>query len=318
MGGSDHTISLEFRVPSDLDDDFNVYRHTAKLEFYSNRKPQYRAPPVNNMTGKAPSDRLINSQDGLPKTEGDRPMFLFDKQSETPVSVSKFPYANKNGGKNKSYQHNRNVKTHEGASRPKNKDPNSVEDGNGHNLFTVQNAMLSKMNSELVVPYKFNPQPILKAYPGKDPGNLRITTNSRSATTLSQSSDYFELVPNDQINPDLLKSDQTGGRPGAGGAATAGLKSAQISASKINGSGDQSVGEMNYLPYPLLQHSYVTPQPPWVNKVKLRKAKEHVTQIMSSPSKSSAQLQNYSLSPVPPANSTIPPVSEGPHPGEGE
>ena len=54
MGGSDHTISLEFRVPSDLDDDFNVYRHTAKLEFYSNRKPQYRAPPVNNTTGKIP------------------------------------------------------------------------------------------------------------------------------------------------------------------------------------------------------------------------------------------------------------------------
>ena len=183
MGGNGHTISLEFRVPSDLDDDFDVYRHTAKLELYSNRKPQYRAPLMNKTAGKAQNDRLISSQDRFPKNDGDRPMFLFDKLSETPVSLSKFPNPNKNNaGKNKSV-HSRSVKSHEAASRSKNKDP--LDEAISQNLFAVQSSMTSNQNSEIVVPYKFNPKPVLKAYPGKDPCNLRITTNSRSATTLS-------------------------------------------------------------------------------------------------------------------------------------
>ena len=169
----EHSAYLEFRIPSGLDDEFNSYKNTAKLDYL----PRKQKPPrsVRNHEIKSENTSTIDlSESTRPRLGGGNShVFIFNRNIETPVNVSKFAYANKlNSNKSSaklySRQQNKSRQEKQGGMLPSGEYFVGKEGGGGD-----------------LVPYKFVSRPVLKAYPGKDPGNLKVTTNSRSATTMS-------------------------------------------------------------------------------------------------------------------------------------
>ncbi len=151
---------LEFRIPSGLDEEFNVYRNAAKLDFIGRK-------------GKTNPSSLGRRPQYLSPSEAGS-VFIFNKSAEASVNISRQSFVNKSGM---------------GHSRKVGKQVNSRADSSGGKLLPNGEALLAKSGEDIVA-YKLKPQPVLKAYPGKDPGNLRVTTNSRSTTSISVSEPF--------------------------------------------------------------------------------------------------------------------------------
>ena len=123
-----------------------------------------------------------------------------------------------------------------------------------------------------------------------------------------QSAEFFELAPKEaEENTKELtaQSEQTQH-------SITSLRSSRIGLASNNQStniNNSYLSDSSKVVYPLTQHSYVTSQPPWVNKFKIRKAREHVSQIMTHNKHHSSP--GYSFSPVPPpSNSAVPPKDD--------
>ena len=134
---------------------------------------------------------------------------------------------------------------------------------------------------------------------------VSLSRNQMEPFFLFQSSDFFELAPKDQPIELDLSADQTQQ------SIYQNPRSSRIGMASSYPQGPNSFNSANVLPaenssrvsYPLSRHSYTTPQPPFVNRFKIRKEKEPVTQIMTQPTPG----HDYNLSPIPPSNSAVPP-----------
>ncbi|XP_075260998.1 uncharacterized protein LOC142352739 [Convolutriloba macropyga] len=299
----EHSAYLEFRIPSGLDDDFNVYKNTAKLDYLprKQKQPNRSFRQSDKLDSTSTTDFSESANLG-----GTSHVIIFNKTAENPVNVSKFGYSSKSSTKTSANFYQRH--------------PKAKLDKTGSLLPNGE--YFGEKSGADIVPYKFISRPVLKAYPGKDPGNLKITTNSRSATTMS-SADFFELAPKEDPSPIEGDNNLNSNDPQQTNQhSNTSLRSSRIGMTSTNNNNSNNShqypqnssrvsnfsSESNKVLYPLTQHSYVTSQPPWVNKFKIRKAKEHVSQIMTQ---KHTPAPNYSFSPVPPpSNSAVPPKDD--------